>query len=102
MDSAPTLSVVSPSSTAAGGAVLDMDRVRGALSKTVVQNLEAQLARARDSADAYKESLKAIAEVSGIKKSVLGKWIKARVDEKGIDEREKAEQLQLLFDELAL
>lgn len=82
------------------GTAVNLDVLREALSSEVVAELERAYQRKCDLADSYAAACESQAQKAGIHASVLKAWIKARVEDKEREHKTKAEQLQLLFDEL--
>lgn len=82
------------------GTAISLDALREALTEEVVMELERAYRKKRDLAEAYADACEHQAEKAGIHASVLKAWIKARVEDKEVEHKIKAEQLQILFEEL--
>lgn len=81
--------------------ITKLDIVREALTPEIVEELEQAYRRKVDLSEAFSDACEAQAGKAGIHPSVLKAWIKARVEDKEAEHKSKAEQLQMLFDELA-
>lgn len=80
--------------------ITKLDVVREALTPEVVEELERAYRRKVDLSEAFSDACEHQAEKANIHPSVLKAWIKARVEDKEAEHKSKAEQLQMLFDEL--
>ena len=69
--------------------------------KKSVNELVLQYRRKADAAAAYKDSIAAVAQRANVGKKVLGKYIKARADDKVKETHAAAEQLSLLFESIS-
>lgn len=67
-----------------------------------VANLETLHRLKTEAKDRYNDAVKATAEASGLLAGVVNKFVNARVGESFQDEKRKAEQLSLCFDEIGL
>ena len=66
-----------------------------------IRYLQDLAVQAKAAADDYREALKATAEEAGIDAGALRAYVNARIrDDGGVKQRQRAEQLSLLFDEL--
>jgi len=76
-------------------AVIKLDPIKSQVDELV------QLHRkAAEANDQYGEAIKATAEKSGLLASVVRKFVAARAGEKFTEEKKKAEQLSLLFEDV--
>lgn len=80
--------------------VTKLDVLREALTQEVIEELENAYRRKVDLSEAFSDACEHQAKQAGIHPSVLKAWIKARVEDKEAEHKSKAEQLQMLFDEL--
>lgn len=80
--------------------ITKLDIVRGSLTQEVIHELELTYRRKVDLSNAFSDACDHQAQKAGIHSSVLKAWIKARVEDKEAEHKSKAEQLQMLFDEL--
>lgn len=65
-----------------------------------IEELEMLLLRLQDAKTIYNNAVNSAAEKSGVHASVINKFIRARAGDRLREERTKAEQLQLCFEEL--
>ncbi len=65
--------------------------------KDAIGELKIAYIKKQDMADSYKDVIKAVAEKAHIDKAVLSKYVKALVDDTIDDDRNKAQQLEMLF-----
>ena len=65
-----------------------------------IEELEMLLLRLQDAKTTYNNAVNSAAEKSGVHASVINKFIKARAGDWFREEKTKAEQLQLCFEEL--
>lgn len=68
--------------------------------KESVEELVQLHRKAAEAGDAYSDGVKKVAEKSGLLASVVRKFVSARAGEKFKDEKTKAEQLNLLFEDV--
>lgn len=74
--------------------------IKSGKAKDEIDRLVNLKGEAKDAAERYNDAIKYVAEQAGLLASVLRKFVGARVGEKYEDEKRKAEQLQLCFDEI--
>lgn len=71
------------------------------LSAAILGTLVADYKHACEAGDTFSDGIKAQAEKAGIQSSVLRKYIVARAGENFADKKRDAQQLNLLFEEIA-
>ena len=77
------------------------EAVRLSVVQSRIRHLQDLAVQAKAAAEAYRDALKATAEEAGIDADALRAFVNARIrDDGGVKQKQRAEQLSLLFDEL--
>lgn len=74
--------------------------IKSGKAKDEIERLVKLKGEAEDAAEKYNDAIKYVAEQAGLLAGVLRKFVNARAGDKYDDEKRKAEQLVLCFDEI--